>query len=318
MQQPLARKQYYENPDIRKRIIEYLGGTSLKTATCAYSARCDNSSFDAVKAKPIGDLSYYDWGPYWLTCDAATRADFYVRVFSGFYVTGLDDLVDFNCVSTQEKGLCLNNNLKCRLNHFRTLLLERRKHGRLAYGPFNGPFLPTELNVLHFVIHPGPEKEGKPPAEEPFHRIQNASDVLNRVSEYCRKQKMNLILENMLPHLLFGRAGDQWNLGVCLDTGHANLSGDLETVMFKLAGHLKMVHAVDNRGQYDDHLAPGQGFIDWYKLVSKLYHLHYQGGFILELSGDADKSVNELLDDAKTARDFLWNIEKKVEMESSV
>jgi hypothetical protein len=48
----------------------------------------------------------YGWGQAWLTYDAATRADFYVRLFSGLDATGSDNLADFNCVSHQEKGLC--------------------------------------------------------------------------------------------------------------------------------------------------------------------------------------------------------------------
>ncbi len=31
-------------------------------------------------------------------------------------------------------------------------------------------------------------------------------------------------------------------MGVCLDTGHANLSGDIYSVMHKLGWHLPMVH----------------------------------------------------------------------------
>ncbi|MBI2856900.1 MAG: hypothetical protein HYX95_01150 [Chloroflexi bacterium] len=48
----------------------------------------------------------YGWGVNWLYYDAATRADFYVRLFCGLIATGLDDLRDFNCVSHQEKGYC--------------------------------------------------------------------------------------------------------------------------------------------------------------------------------------------------------------------
>jgi hypothetical protein len=38
--------------------------------------------------------------------DPRTRADFDVRVFAGMIATGLDPLVDFNCVSAQEKDIC--------------------------------------------------------------------------------------------------------------------------------------------------------------------------------------------------------------------
>jgi hypothetical protein len=38
--------------------------------------------------------------------DAQTRAEFDVRVFAGMVATGMDEGIDFNCRSAQEKGLC--------------------------------------------------------------------------------------------------------------------------------------------------------------------------------------------------------------------
>jgi hypothetical protein len=46
------------------------------------------------------------WGDRWSWMHPRTRAEFDVRVFSGMIRTGLDTLVDFNCVSAQEKDLC--------------------------------------------------------------------------------------------------------------------------------------------------------------------------------------------------------------------
>lgn len=49
----------------------------------------------------------HGWGNRWRTrMDATTRAEFDVRVFAGLLVTGADRLIDFNCVSAQEKDLC--------------------------------------------------------------------------------------------------------------------------------------------------------------------------------------------------------------------
>ena len=36
----------------------------------------------------------------------APRAEFDVRVFAGLVATGLDRMVDYNCVSAQQKGVC--------------------------------------------------------------------------------------------------------------------------------------------------------------------------------------------------------------------
>lgn len=184
----------------------------------------------------------------------------------------------------------------------------------------------AHLNVSHFVIHPGPEKEDRPPLEEHLKRLNNAVGILNQVSEFCQLNNLNLILENMLPHLLFGRtsdllwimgAVDQRNLGICLDTGHANLSGDLDSVVHKLSGHLKMVHAADNSGQYDDHLPPGKGAIDWHRLIQHLMEASFQGTIIMELSGDQGITGNALLQEAVRARQYIRDIIKKIKFDGS-
>lgn len=48
----------------------------------------------------------YQWAPGWFVYDAALRADFYTRLFTGLLADGLDPLIDFNCQSTREKGYC--------------------------------------------------------------------------------------------------------------------------------------------------------------------------------------------------------------------
>jgi hypothetical protein len=48
----------------------------------------------------------HSWGDRWQRAHPETRAEFDVRVFAGLVATGADSLVDFNCVSAQEKDLC--------------------------------------------------------------------------------------------------------------------------------------------------------------------------------------------------------------------
>jgi hypothetical protein len=50
--------------------------------------------------------SVHDWGQLWSGYNPSLRAEFYVRLFAGEIVTGLDSGVDFNCTSQQEKGHC--------------------------------------------------------------------------------------------------------------------------------------------------------------------------------------------------------------------
>lgn len=69
----------------------------------------------------------HGWGEQWLVSDAATRADFYVRIFAGLIATGIDRLSDFNCLYSKEKGLCFVRNGQCNLADFSKILLERNR-----------------------------------------------------------------------------------------------------------------------------------------------------------------------------------------------
>ena len=81
---------------------------------------------------------------YWDSYDPATRAELFTRAFAGLVIAGYDDLIDFNCCSSQEQKMCFQPNCQNNLERFRTSLLNRRTYGRLARRPFNRLFLPGE------------------------------------------------------------------------------------------------------------------------------------------------------------------------------
>lgn len=179
------------------------------------------------------------------------------------------------------------------------------------------------LQARYFVIHPGPEHSTRPSADELFRRMDIASSTLNRIAEHCRHLGIGCVLENKLPHLIFGSTREiLWimggmrnlNIGTCLDTGHAYLSGDIYDVMHKLSSHLQMIHANDNRGHYDDHLPPGQGMIDWRKFLAELSGTGFHGGLILELAGN--RSAHEILADARRAARYLREIARGLALSS--
>ncbi len=175
------------------------------------------------------------------------------------------------------------------------------------------------MGAKHLVLHPGPEREGRPPQEEFLQHMNHAAESLNIVAKRCQDLGVMLLLENMLPHLLFGHTSDmlyllgqirEINVGTCLDTGHASLAGELGTVVHKLSGHLKMLHANDNHGNSDAHLNPGEGRIDWPWLLSELKHHQFKGSLILELAGHHHESTHDTLVRARRAFDYLVSINK--------
>jgi len=103
---------------------------------------------------------------------------------------------------------------------------------------------------------------------------------------------------------------DSVDVGVCLDTGHANVSGDIYSVTHKLGQHLRMIHAHDNHGSGDEHLAPGSGDIDWHRFLTELDQTGFRGGLILELAAIDD--AQHLLAEARKAKRFLRSIGRRL------
>jgi sugar phosphate isomerase/epimerase len=174
------------------------------------------------------------------------------------------------------------------------------------------------LGAENVVLHPGPERSGRPPEEEFQQRMHHAAASLNEVAAECCRLGVQLLLENMLPHLLFGHTSDMMYLlgsidtcsvGTCLDTGHALLSGDLGDVFHKLSRHLKMVHINDNHGDWDAHLLPGEGSIDWLWVTAELHRQHFTGGLIIEMAARDNESVSDTLARACRGRDFLRSVQ---------
>jgi sugar phosphate isomerase/epimerase len=175
------------------------------------------------------------------------------------------------------------------------------------------------LRVRYFVIHPGPEHPPEASGEEQLVRMQNVVATLNEVARRCRELGILCVLENKLPHLLFGNTSDiLWILdaintaevGACLDTGHAFLSGDLQSLIRKLRGHLRMIHAHDNHGKRDDHFPPGDGRIDWEAMLRELISTEFRGALMLEMAGEADANIT--MANARRGRQYLRDVSRRL------
>ena len=178
------------------------------------------------------------------------------------------------------------------------------------------------LQVHYFVLHPGPENPAAIPAVEQLPRMKHVIESLNEVARCCRELGIMCVLENKLPHLLFGNTSDiLWILdginaaevGVCLDTGHAFLANDMHALVHKLAGHLRMIHAHDNGGANDNHLPPGDGKIDWEKFLRDLIAARFRGAFILEMAGNDDPGVT--MANARRGRAYIREIARRIALE---
>jgi protein FrlC len=90
------------------------------------------------------------------------------------------------------------------------------------------------------------------------------------------------------------------SLGIVLDTGHINVNKELFSDAVRLLGdHIKHIHIDDNHGYNDDHLIPGEGNINFEKVILDLKKINYKGFLTVELGFgytiDPDKAVYQSL-----------------------
>jgi sugar phosphate isomerase/epimerase len=83
-------------------------------------------------------------------------------------------------------------------------------------------------------------------------------------------------------------------LGICLDTGHALMLGDVTDAVETVSGHLVTTHLHDNDGKNDEHRLPFDGAIDWPAVLMAFRKVGYDGVWMFELAAlDAPRRVLE-------------------------
>ncbi len=74
------------------------------------------------------------------------------------------------------------------------------------------------------------------------------------------------------------------DVGMCIDTGHAHVSGIKVGAFIRMAGdRLKATHIDDNLADKDTHLPPFMGGVDWADTMRALGEIGYDGDFSFEL-----------------------------------
>ncbi len=82
-------------------------------------------------------------------------------------------------------------------------------------------------------------------------------------------------------------AVDLPNVGACLDVGHAHLQGSSpqDRWVDVLGARIRHMHLHDNDGSSDQHLATGEGTIDWHELIAALRRNGLRPAATLEVEG---------------------------------
>lgn len=155
---------------------------------------------------------------------------------------------------------------------------------------FNG--LDIKAGVLH--AGGGALRAAGWPEERVFARRVEA---ISRIAEYAKGGPTVICLENLgansgvhavadSAQLIAAVGAD--NVALCLDTGHANISGVDSAQYIREAGPmLKALHIADNLGQHDDHMLPySRGTVAWTEVMCALRGVEYDGLFNFEVPGE--------------------------------
>ena len=165
------------------------------------------------------------------------------------------------------------------------------------------------------VVHPGSKIKDEKMRKA---RREKSEQSLEEILKFCEQWGIKIALENTLP----GKTGDSIseileivkkfdskNLGICLDTGHCNITSSLYNhngvaeCLPEIKDYLCHLHIHDNYGKSDDHSLPFEGNINWKKFVKGLKEINYQGVFMFELR----KKINneEML---RNIKEFYHNL----------
>jgi len=161
------------------------------------------------------------------------------------------------------------------------------------------------------VIHPGSKIKDE---KERKRRREKSEQSLEEILKFCEQWGIKIALENTLP----GKTGDSIseileivkkfnskNLGICLDTGHCNITSSLYNhdgvieCLKEIRDYLCHLHIHDNFGKSDDHYLPFEGNINWKKFTRALKEIEYKGVFMFEIRKSADNKEKEALQNIK-------------------
>jgi len=169
-----------------------------------------------------------------------------------------------------------------------------------------------EIDCRCLVIHLGTNGFGD---SKEINRIKKRSlDSLFKLSEYMKGEKVKLALENYLcKHLdspgdtktygfpisglkdLISQLKSE-NIGLCLDTGHANIEGiDIPSFINEMRSFLIATHIQENNGINDMHMFPFSlrrifSKMDWFAIFRAFQKINYP----YPLVGECANSLGEL------------------------
>ena len=159
--------------------------------------------------------------------------------------------------------------------------------------------LAAELGMGHVTVHPGvfsPQTFGMRE-----YVIEQTNRSLCELSRTIHDRGIPVSLENM-PKLgiTFGHTPEELlrmvegtEIGICLDIGHANTTGNMDDFM-DLLPQTQNIHIHDNMGERDEHLPLGEGNIDCPAVFGRISSSGYSRNLVIEAENSMESGLKSM------------------------
>jgi sugar phosphate isomerase/epimerase len=146
----------------------------------------------------------------------------------------------------------------------------------------------------HLVVHLGvPETLAPPAGDNSREAARRSVEELQTMAERAGVHLALEVIPNALSTpdalvTLIEQDLEGTRPGICMDVGHANIMGDAADAIEACSGHVVTTHLHDNNGRTDDHLAPGDGGLDWPLVLMALQKVGYDGTWLFEVANTSN------------------------------
>lgn len=149
----------------------------------------------------------------------------------------------------------------------------------------------SHLNAKMFVIHPGfydsyntiyPNTIHKLNLESIIYLTEKAEDLGVPIAVENMPSNLSATLVKVEDFKVFFKQLNSASLGLALDVGHANTTGELRLFLQQFGCKLAHIHIHSNGGLYDTHNELDDGNVDWIWLVKALKQKGFEGIIMVE------------------------------------
>lgn len=219
-----------------------------------------------------------------------------------FFLDSDDGKIESSAKVFREKGISIRSIHAPFGNNCNLSDLDAEKRSKAVQAHRDLLYKAAAADVEMIIIHPG---VGGVSSQEDMDKMNLlASESISQMMDAAEETGVALALENMLP----GHPGCEIrhileplelikspSLGVCFDSGHAHVCGNMKEFMEAVGERMISIHMQDNDGTRDMHLQPPYGTTNWPAFVEVLNKVNYRRPITVETRPWGGASYKQML-----------------------